>query len=210
MKRYILVVATAALFAVFAVAQSTPTVVGIRGPLFTINGHPTYTPEAGFPNADPNLIGTLLNVRAVQAVFDDANYPKQGTRQNPYPTAVMGAVSWDYPDTGKWDPERNTQEFIAALPAWRRAGLLAFTVNLQGGGPTDGNYGNFGPGGQPHDNSGFDAEGNLKPAYAKRLQNIIAAADRNGMVVIVGLFYFGQDSRVATTPDDGNLRQGNR
>jgi len=49
MKRYILVVATAALFAVSAVAQSTPTVVGIRGPLFTINGHLTYTPEAGFP-----------------------------------------------------------------------------------------------------------------------------------------------------------------
>ena len=204
MKRYILVVATAALFAAFAVAQSAPTVVGIRGPLFTINGHPTYTPEAGFPNADPNLIGTLLNVRAVQAVFDDANYPKRGTRQNPYPTAVMGAVSWDYPDTGKWDPERNTREFIAALPAWRQTGLLAFTVNLQGGGPTDGNYG---LGGQPHDNSGFDADGNLKPAYAKRLQNIIAAADRNGMVVIVGLFYFGQDSRVATTPDDGNLRR---
>ena len=95
MKRYILVVATAALFAVSAAAQSTPTVVGIRGPLFTINGHLTYTPEAGFPNADPNLIGTLLNVRAVQALFDDANYPKQGSRQNPYPTAVMGGVSWD-------------------------------------------------------------------------------------------------------------------
>lgn len=204
MKRYFLAAAAAAMFAAFAAAQSTPVVVGIRGPLFTINGHPTYTPEAGFPNADPNLIGTLLNVRAVQAVFDDANYPKQGTRQNPYPTAVMGDVSWDYPDTGKWDPERNTQEFIAALPEWRRAGLLAFTVNLQGGGPTDGN---FGMGGQPVDNSGFDAQGKLKPAYAKRLQNIIAAADRNGMVVIVGLFYFGQDRRLATTPDDGILRQ---
>lgn len=48
MKRYILVVATAALFAVSAVAQSTPTVVGIRGPLFTINGHLTYTPEESY------------------------------------------------------------------------------------------------------------------------------------------------------------------
>jgi len=76
--------------------------------------------------------------------------PKQGSRQNPYPTAVMS------------------------------------------GGPTECNYG-AGP--QPHDNSGFDAEGGLKPAYAKRIENIIAAADRNGMVVIVGLFSFGQDRR---------------
>ena len=210
MKRYIPAAAIAALFSAFAVAQTTPTVVGIRGPFFTINGHPTYTPEAGFPNADPNLTGTLLNVRAVQAVFDDATYPKQGTRQNPYKTAVMGDVSWDYPDTGKWDAERNTREFIAALPQWRRTGLLAFTVNLQGGGPTDGNYGIGGQAGelgQPHENSGFDTEGNLKPAYAKRLQNIIAAADQNGMVVIVGLFYFGQDRRVAVTNDDANLRK---
>jgi len=200
MKRYIFAIAAFVSCAVFVPAQ---TVVGIRGPMFTINGHPTYAPESGFPNADPNLVGTLLNVRAVQATFDDANYPKQGTRQNPYHSAVMGDVFWDYPDTGKWDPERNTQEFIAALPEWRRTGLLAFTVNLQGGGPSDGN---FGLGGQPHDNSGFDAEGKLKPAYAKRLQNIIAAADRNGMVVIVSFFYFGQDRRITPTPDDGNLR----
>lgn len=205
MKFYLLVVASAILFGIPAAAQSTPTVVGISGPLFTINGHPTYTPDTGFPHANPNLVGTLLNVRAVQGVFDDANYPKNGTRQNPYPTAVMGDVSWDYPDTGKWDPERNTRELIAALPEWRRAGLLAFTVNLQGGGPTDGNYG--GDRMQPHDNSGFTAQGDLKPAYAKRLRAIIEAADRNGMVVIVGLFYFGQDTRVAVTAGDGTLRQ---
>src|ERR1035437_1407876 len=92
----VLLVAFAVAQSSFGIAQSGPTVVGIRGPFFTINGHLTYTPEAGFPNADPNLVGTLLNVRAVQALFDDANYPKQGSRQNPYPTAVMGGVSWDY------------------------------------------------------------------------------------------------------------------
>ncbi len=205
MKRFFCAVSATVLLAAFAIAQSSPTVVGIRGPFFTINGHLTYTPEAGFPNADPNLYGTLLNVRAVQAIFDDANYPKQGSKQNPYKTAVMGDVSWDYPDTGKWDPERNTREFIAELPEWRSTGLLAFTVNLQGGGPTDGNFGVRMQ--QPQYNSGFDAQGNLKPAYAKRLQNVIEAADRNGMVVIVGFFYFGQDSHVASAPDDANLRK---
>ncbi|HEY2013922.1 MAG TPA: hypothetical protein VGH38_10505, partial [Bryobacteraceae bacterium] len=62
-----------------ALAQSA-TVVGIRGSGFTINGQVTYTPAAGFPSANPNLAGTLLNVRAVQAIFDDANYPGQGSR----------------------------------------------------------------------------------------------------------------------------------
>ena len=134
----------------FAAFAQDRTVVGIRGSVFTINGHPTYTAD----------------LRAVQAIFDDANYPKQGSRQNPYSSNTMGAVSFDYPD-GKWDPERNTNEFVAALPDWRRAGLLAFTVNLPGGGPTDGNYGENVPM-QPHHNSGFDAQGNLKPAYAQR------------------------------------------
>ena len=179
-------------------AQST-TVVGIRGSLFTINGRPTYTPEAGFPNANTNLIGTLLNVRAVQAIFDDANYPQRGSRGNPYSSNTMGAVSFDYPD-GKWDPDRQTNEFVAALREWRRCGLLAFTVNLQGGGPTDGNYGENTPT-QPHVNTAFDPPGTLKPAYAKRLEKVIAAADRLGMVAIVGLFYQGQDERVEIAPD---------
>jgi hypothetical protein len=181
------------------------TVVEIRGPHFTINGQMTYTAAAGFPQADPHLAGTLLNVRAVQALFDDANYPVQGSRQHPYISNTMGEVFFDYP-AGKWDPERNTRKFIEALPDWRRSGLLAFTVNLQGGGPTDGNYGERGPM-QPHNNSGFDPEGNLRPAYAKRLEKVIAAADRLGMVTIVGFFYQGEDERVRIAPDNRYVRR---
>jgi hypothetical protein len=40
-----------------------------------------------------------------------------------------------YPDTKRWDPDRNTKEFTAAMPEWKRHGVLAFTVNLQGGSP---------------------------------------------------------------------------
>jgi hypothetical protein len=56
----------------------------------------------------------------VQAIFDDEN-PET-------------AVHWRYPDTGRWDADRNTDEFCAALPQYRRHGLLAVTVGLQGGG----------------------------------------------------------------------------
>jgi hypothetical protein len=189
----------------FAQGQTT---VGIHGSQFTINGNPTYTAASGFPSADPNLQGTLLNVRAVQAVFDDANYPNEGSRAHPYASNTMGQVFWDYPD-GPWDPERNLREFLAALPDWRRAGILAFTVNLQGGGPPDGNYGQKNAL-QPQLNSGFDFEGNLKPAYASRLQRVIKEADKLGMVVIVGFFYQGSNERILTDPGDRYAKEAVR
>jgi hypothetical protein len=192
------------LFAGAAWPQQTR--IGINGSHFTINGQSTYTQTQGFASADPNLYGTLLNVRAVQAIFDDANYPRQGSRQNPYPTNVMGPVWFDYPD-GKFDPERNVNEFLAALPDWRRCGILAFTINLQGGGPVDGNYGENGPV-QPHVNTAFEHDGTLKPAYLERARRVIAAADRLGMVVIVGLFYQGENARVDEAPDDAAVRVG--
>jgi hypothetical protein len=117
-----------------------------------------------------------MNVRAVQATFDDLN---PATRSK-----------WIYPDTGKWDPERNVREFIAALPGWRRHGLLAFTINLQGGSPEGYSRG------QPWENTAIDPEGNLRPAYMDRVGRILARADELGMVAIVGYFYFGQDQRV--------------
>ena len=56
----------------------------------------------------------------VQGVFDDLN---------PATRPMFG-----YPD-GPFDAERNTDEFVAAMPSWRSAGLLAVTVNFQGGSP---------------------------------------------------------------------------
>ncbi len=58
------------------------------------------------------------------------------------------------------------------------------TVNLQGGGPIDGNSS------KEYLNSGFDSHGVLKPAYADRLRRVIEEADHLGMVVIVGFFLY--------------------
>ena len=121
--------------------------------------------------------GLLMNSRMVQGIFDDRN-----------PETV---ARWAYPDTGKWDAERNTREFIAAMPEWRKHGLLAFTINLQGGSPEG--YSKA----QPWDNSAFDADGTLRADYTARLARILDRADELGMVAIVGYFYFGQDQRLA-------------
>lgn len=157
----------------FLHAASRQTEVSIRGEQFLINGKPTYPGRSyqGMP-----IEGMLMNVRAVQATFDDLN-PETRSK-------------WAYPDTKKWDAERNTREFLAALPEWRRHGVLAFTVNLQGGSP-EGYSQN-----QPWENSAIDPEGKLRSAYMKRLAAILDRADALGMVAIVGYFYFGQDQRV--------------
>jgi hypothetical protein len=183
-------------------AVSAQTKVGIRGTKFTINGEVTYTAASGFPAADQSIEGTLLNVRAVQAIFDDANRPQSGTKAHPYDSSNFGPVSFDYPDA-PFTPARNFDEFLRALPAWRNCGITAITVNLQGGGPTDGN---FGVHTQPQNDSGFDPQGHLKPAYAQRLKQVIEAADRLGMVVVVGYFYQGTEARIEAAPNDGNIR----
>src|SRR5258708_8668768 len=76
------------------------------------------------------------------------------------------------------------------MTAWRSPGLLAITVNQQGGRPQG--YSKD----QPWHNSAFIASGELRPEYLSRLQRVLDAADQLGMVVIVGYFYFVQDERL--------------
>jgi len=180
--------------------------VSIRGDGFLINGEPTYK---GRKYNGRKVEGLLMNVRAVQAIFDDMN-PETRSR-------------WVYPDKKTWDPERNTNEFVAALPEWRSNGLLAISLNLQGGTP-----GGFGRGGArggpapdagqgaapagrgrgsgrpPLENSAISPDGSLKPAYMARLMRVIDKADELGMIVILGYFYFGQDQRVQ---DEASVKQ---
>ena len=154
-------------------APARKTLVSIVGEEFHINGKPTY---AGRSWNGHNVQGLLMNSRMVQAVFDDKN------------PATVGR--WAYPDTRKWDADRNTTEFINAMTEWRRHGLLAVTLNLQGGSPEG--YSKD----QPWLNSAINPDGSLDPAYLRRLERVLNKADDLGMAVILGYFYFGQDQRV--------------
>ena len=149
------------------------TEVSIRGEQFHINGQPTY---AGRTWQGHRIEGLLFNSRMVQGIFDDLN-PRT-------------AMRWAYPDTAKWDPQRNTREFLQAMPTWRAHGLLGLTINLQGGSPEG--YSRE----QPWHNSALTEAGDLRPAYMARLKRILERADELGMVVILGIFYFGQDHRL--------------
>jgi hypothetical protein len=149
--------------------KANPTIVSIQGEKFLINGEPTYKSRSWQGHS---IEGLLMNSRMVQGIFDDSNPATAG--------------QWVYPDTKKWDADRNTNEFIKAMDAWYAKGMLAFTINLQGGSPVG--YGNNG-----WVNSAFDPEGELKADYMARLERILDKANKRGMVVILGIYYFGQD-----------------
>lgn len=152
--------------------RSQRPIVSIEGNVFYIDGEPTY--QGRYWNGY-KIEGLLMNARLVQGVFDDSNPETRSL--------------FHYPDTDEWNPDRNTDEFVAAMPSWRAHGLLSFTLNMQGGSPTG--YGN-----KNWHNSAFERNGDLKPAYMDRLTRILDKAEELKMVVMLGYFYFGQDQNL--------------
>jgi len=146
------------------------TEVAIEGTRFLINGKPTYP---GVSHKGKPVEGLLMNSRMIQAIFDDENPP---TRE-----------LWKYPDTGTYDPQRNTREFCAQLPVYRAHGLLGVTVGLQGGGSI------YAPDiYNTYRMSAFAEDATLKKPYFDRLLTVLKAADDVGMIVIVNYFYWKQ------------------
>jgi hypothetical protein len=172
-RRTLLKTLPAAVLASLPARAGGRTTIAIDGERFMINGRPTY---AGRTWREMKIEGLLMNSRMVQGIFDDLN-PETRSR-------------WVYPDTKRWDPERNTREFVAAMAEWRRHGLLSFTINIQGGSPEG-----YSPD-QPWHNNGFNPDGSLRRDYRRRLERILDRADELGMAPIVGYFYFGQDQRL--------------
>lgn len=162
------------------------TTVSVDGTRFCLDGRPTH---AGRRYGGRSIEGLLFCVRAAQATFDDENWP--ATRI--YDLGV-GPRSFAYPDTGAWDPDRNVEEFCAALPSWKAHGISAVSLSFQGGRPIK-NVWKTRCDAQPWVNSGFAPDGALKPAHARRMSKCIAALDALGMVASTSFFYFGQTPR---------------
>ncbi|MBI4584894.1 MAG: serine hydrolase [Planctomycetes bacterium] len=124
--------------------------IAISGGRWQIDGEPTYRGS--------KAEGLLLNVRMVNALFEDRRRPD-------------------------FDPEANTEEFIAEIPSYASHGIRAFTLNLQGGMP----------GYEGAVNSAFNPDGSLREEYLKRARRAIEACGKNGAAVILGCFYQRQD-----------------
>lgn len=78
-----------------------------------------------------------------------------------------------------FDPKVNTDQFIASLPDYVAQGVNAFTFCLQGGMP----------GYEGAVNSAFEPDGSLRAEYVNRVERVIRACDRQGVVVILGCYY---------------------
>jgi len=114
--------------------------------------------------------GLLMNLRAVNSTFEDRNRPD-------------------------FDSDKNTNNFLEALPDYVAHGLRAFTLNLQGGMP----------GYEGAINSAFNADGTLRPAYLQRMDRVIDACDKQGCAVILGCYYQRQDQILQ---DEAAVKQG--
>jgi hypothetical protein len=170
-RRTLLEAAAGMMLAGTSRAGARQTTVSIQGDQFWINGRPTY-PGRSYEGS--RIEGLLMHSRMAQGIFSDSN-----------PETIH---HWRYPDTGVWDPERNTNEFVAAMPDWRRYGLLSFTVAVQAARPE-----RYFSRTQPWRTSGIRPDGSLRPDYMRRLEKILDRADELGMVCVLNYFYFGQD-----------------
>lgn len=134
---------------------------------FLINGTKTYSELS---KCDSKYHGLLMNARMIQGIFDDKEDVARFDRYHKC-----------------FDPQKNTDELIMALPQWYSYGLRAITVGFQGGGPcfTINNY--------TIKNNPYSEDGTaIDHAYLSRMDRIIRAADEIGMIVIVSFFYGAQ------------------
>jgi hypothetical protein len=169
------------------------TKVETQGTSFIINDEPTY--------AGTLCEGMLFNVRTVNATFDDTLgkvdwFHDRGDRAG---NGNAGYGEWSSPESA----DANTDRFVEGLKDYLDRGILAVNLCLQGGHPLNGmpeiEEGHGSAGRRPdghrdfYHNSVQNSDGSLDPMGLSRVDRVIEACDAIGMVVMLQLFYFGQD-----------------
>ncbi|MCA9195191.1 MAG: beta-lactamase family protein [Planctomycetales bacterium] len=149
---------------IFPAWVNAATTVEISQGQWWINGSVT--------NAGSKAEGLLMNVRMVNATFEDRS------GQQP-----------------EFSAKENTDEFLVAIADYRKHGVNAFTLCLQGGMP----------GYEGAINSAFESDGSLRSDYMSRVLQVIRACDQEGVVVILGCYYQRQSKILK---DETAIRNG--
>ncbi len=129
--------------------------------------------------------GSLAMLRVAQALFDD-----EWLRER------------------RFDPEANTARLIGQLQTYREYGIAGIVVGLQGADPgysevANGVKRNYSA--ELGEESGalvsaYRSDGTLKPAWVSRLDRLVEAANRHGLIVCLVLFQQDQDE-VLSSPE---------
>lgn len=149
------------------------TVVSIRGDKWYYNGNVI--------NPGSPAEGLLMNVRMVNAVFED-----RGLKT---PERYKG-----------FSPAMNTDAFISMIPEYVSSGVNAFTISLQGGTP----------GYEGAVNTAFNADGSLRTDYMERVEKVISACNKNRAVVILTCFYQRQHTHFSALSGKESIRHALR
>ncbi|HAQ20311.1 MAG TPA: hypothetical protein DCR40_13935 [Prolixibacteraceae bacterium] len=134
------------------------TTVTIKGDRWFLNGNVL--------NEGSPAKGLLMNVRMVNAVFEDRG------------AELSKKFNHDF------DPQKNTDHFISMIPEYVANGINCFTISLQGGAP----------GYEGAVNSAFESDGTLRLNYMKRVAEVINTCNKNSCIVILSCFYQRQHS----------------
>lgn len=153
--------------------EKRETIVSIRGDKWYYNGKVI--------NAGSPAEGLLMNVRMVNAVFEDRgrNRPERYKEFN---------------------PAMNTDAFISMIPEYVSSGVNAFTLSLQGGTP----------GYEGAVNTAFNADGSLRDDYMARVEKVISACDKNQAVVNLTCFYQRQHSHFSALSGKESIKHAVR
>ncbi len=127
--------------------------------------------------------GSLAMVRVTQALFED-----EWLRER------------------RFDPDANTDRVIDQLATYEEHGVGGIVVSLQGGDPGYSGERNGVARGASADLgessgalvSAYNPDGSLKPAWMSRLDRLLDAANRHGLIVCLVLFQQDQDEALAS------------
>ena len=122
--------------------------------------------------------GSLAMVRVTQAIFDD-----------------------EWLSERSYDPESNTDRLISQLGLYSQHGVGGIVVGLQGGNPgysAEANGVSRGSSAELGEKwgalvSAYNPDGTLKPEWMQRLDRLIEAANKQGLIVCLVLFQSDQD-----------------
>jgi hypothetical protein len=110
--------------------------------------------------------------------YDSRKFKLDGVEISPFGIRAVNSLQSDV----------ITADFISHLDTMKEHGIQSVKLCVQGGRATEGGNSFF---------NGYNADGSLKSEFFNRLEDILNATSERGMVLVLQMFYRGQDQELA-------------